>query len=531
MAQPRKRPRYSVPIDEHRHHRLEESPSAQTVIEDDKDGHLIFKNGDVLAKRYLVRAILGQGTFAQVAKVEDLYAQRHRSSYEDDEDDDYDRHHQHHRHRLSDNERRRHHDHHHHHHQTHSNNRHHNYYEPHSMNSSRTNRGRHEYESTTTSSAQSRHHRSHHHHSANNERTKYYALKIIKNIDKYRDAAMYEINVLKKLKLRSTNQHTATVSSNNNINSSNNHSTTDTLEGDNTNASSSSSLLSEAGRRLCVQMFSWFDYHGHMCIVFEILGRSVFDFMKSNNYQAYPMDHVRIIGYQLSLAVNYLHQNKLTHTDLKPENILFICEDYDLAYPTNKLMGKTYKVLKNPSIKLVDFGSATFDHEYHSKIVSTRHYRAIEVILELGWAQPCDIWSIGCILFELYSGLTMFQTHDNREHLAMMERMLGTIPYRMATKTRTRYFKHGYLEWDDTSQPGIYVKDNCKPVRKYMADTTKSHVRLFDLIDKMLTYEPSQRIRCDEALEHEFFDDVPSRYRPPSIVGHDHIFAGQGRAS
>jgi CDC-like kinase len=50
--------------------------------------------------------------------------------------------------------------------------------------------------------------------------------------------------------------------------------------------------------------------------------------------------------------------------------------------------------------------------------------------VELGWAQPCDVWSVGCILFELYLGVTLFQTHDNREHLAMMERILGPIPYR-----------------------------------------------------------------------------------------------------
>ena len=50
------------------------------------------------------------------------------------------------------------------------------------------------------------------------------------------------------------------------------------------------------------------------------------------------------------------------------------------------------------------------------------------MILELGWSQPCDIWSIGCIAFELYLGFTLFQTHDNREHLAMMEKILGPIP-------------------------------------------------------------------------------------------------------
>lgn len=79
------------------------------------------------------------------------------------------------------------------------------------------------------------------------------------------------------------------------------------------------------------------------------------------------------------------------------------------------------KVLLNPEIRLIDFGSATFDDEYHSSVVSTRHYRAPEIILNLGWSYPCDIWSIGCILVEFFTGDALFQTHDNLEHLAMME--------------------------------------------------------------------------------------------------------------
>ena len=75
------------------------------------------------------------------------------------------------------------------------------------------------------------------------------------------------------------------------------------------------------------------------------------------------------------------------------------------------------RILKNPEIRLIDFGSTTFDHEHHSSIVQTRHYRAPEVlkiqevnadehfqtqvILELGWDQSCDVWSVGCIIFEL----------------------------------------------------------------------------------------------------------------------------------
>merc|ERR1719283_654796 len=140
-----------------------------------------------------------------------------------------------------------------------------------------------------------------------------------------------------------------------------------------------------------------------------------------------------------------MHKINLTHTDLKPENILFVDSEHDIIYDPKKK--RDIRIVKRPEIRLIDFGSATFDHEHHSTIVSTRHYRAPEVILELGWSQPCDVWSVGCILFELYRGITLFQTHDNREHLAMMERILGPIPYRMAKRSRkTNYFWRGRLD-------------------------------------------------------------------------------------
>jgi dual specificity protein kinase CLK2/3 len=61
------------------------------------------------------------------------------------------------------------------------------------------------------------------------------------------------------------------------------------------------------------------------------------------------------------------------------------------------LQNREVRRVKCTDIRLIDFGSATFDHEHHSTIVSTRHYRAPEVILELGWAQACDVWSIGLV--------------------------------------------------------------------------------------------------------------------------------------
>ncbi|NIG57998.1 dual specificity protein kinase CLK4 [Pontoporia blainvillei] len=164
------------------------------------------------------------------------------------------------------------------------------------------------------------------------------AVKIIKNVGRYREAARSEIQVLEHL-----------------------------------NSTDPNSVFR------CVQMLEWFDHHGHVCIVFELLGLSTYDFIKENSFLPFQIDHIRQMAYQICQSINFLHHNKLTHTDLKPENILFVKSDYVVKY--NSKMKRDERTLKNTDIKVVDLGSATYDDEHHSTLVSTRHYRAPEVIL------------------------------------------------------------------------------------------------------------------------------------------------------
>ena len=133
-------------------------------------------------------------------------------------------------------------------------------------------------------------------------------------------------------------------------------------------------------------------------------------------------------------TLTVLHDLNLIHTDLKPENILLCHSAYQTFTYNRKIPSSSTtvsrqatkrKVLLDTEIRLIDFGSATFNDEYHSSVVSTRHYRAPEIILGLGWSFECDIWSIGCILVEFFTGDALFQTHDNLEHLAMMEAVVG----------------------------------------------------------------------------------------------------------
>jgi serine/threonine protein kinase len=69
--------------------------------------------------------------------------------------------------------------------------------------------------------------------------------------------------------------------------------------------------------------------------------------------------------------------------------------------------------IEDLSLKVIDFGSATFDNEYHTKIINTRQYRAPEVIIGSTWDKPSDNWGIACIILELYTGELYFSTHES----------------------------------------------------------------------------------------------------------------------
>mmetsp|Transcript_6919 Transcript_6919/g.9595 ORF Transcript_6919/g.9595 Transcript_6919/m.9595 type:complete len:164 (-) Transcript_6919:367-858(-) len=135
-----------------------------------------------------------------------------------------------------------------------------------------------------------------------------------------------------------------------------------------------------------------------------------------------------MFGLQLLKAVHFCHKIKLVHTDLKPENILLVRSDYRYE---KRGRFDDYRVPLSHHIRLIDFGGATFEDDHHSRIINTRQYRSPEVMFGLGWSYPSDLWSIGCILAELYTGELLFKTHEDMEHLALMEKIVGPIPETM----------------------------------------------------------------------------------------------------
>jgi hypothetical protein len=65
-------------------------------------------------------------------------------------------------------------------------------------------------------------------------------------------------------------------------------------------------------------------------------------------------------------------------------------------------------------------------------------------------------------------------------------------------KTKTKYFYHGKLDWDEKSSAGRYVRDHTKPLNRYIMSETPEHLQLFDIIRHMLDYDPATRMTLGE---------------------------------
>lgn len=262
------------------------------------------------------------------------------------------------------------------------------------------------------------------------------------------------------------------------------------------------------GTSFCAKMIDSFSYNGHICITFDILGCDIYHFLEKNEFTPFSLDQVRHIAYQLCHSVNFLHRRGIIHTDIKTDNILFVDSTYTKEYNAETKMN--IRTVNRTDIRLIDFGCAANDEFPLSATISNRNYRAPEVLLNANWSHGVDVWSIGCVLYELYTGYVVFNTDDNdHEHLAIMEKVLGPFPMTMVGQHK--YFTNSKVNFNWNEKP---LEVHChQPLRKSMKAQTDDDLHLFDLMEKMLTFEPNKRIMLQDALRHEFFEKLSPAQR------------------
>jgi dual-specificity kinase len=110
------------------------------------------------------------------------------------------------------------------------------------------------------------------------ETNKRVAIKIIRAIQKYREASRIEVRVLQKLKERDpTNRQFVFLAC---------------------HVLSGPQLIFSFFSK-CIHLLNWFDYRNHICLVSELLGMCVYDFLKENDFAPFPRDHIQSFAQQL----------------------------------------------------------------------------------------------------------------------------------------------------------------------------------------------------------------------------------------
>ncbi|XP_059649397.1 uncharacterized protein LOC132295237 [Cornus florida] len=252
-------------------------------------------------------------------------------------------------------------------------------------------------------------------------------------------------------------------------------------------------------RRHCVRFLSSFKYRNHLCLVFESLQMNLREVLKKFGRNiGLKLTAVRAYAKQLFIALKHLRNCGVLHCDIKPDNMLV-------------------NEVKNV-LKLCDFGNAMFagKNEITPYLVS-RFYRAPEIILGLTYDHPMDIWSVGCCLFELYTGKVLFPGSTNNDMLRLHMELKGPFPKKMLRKGAfTDHHFDQDLNFLSTEEDPVTKKTmkrlilNIKPkdigtvVRSSPGEDPKMLANFKDLLEKVFVLDPEKRITVLQALHHPF---------------------------
>jgi serine/threonine-protein kinase PRP4 len=254
-----------------------------------------------------------------------------------------------------------------------------------------------------------------------------------------------------------------------------------------------------------IRLHRFFDHKGHLCMVFENLSLNLREVLKKFGRDiGINLKAIRAYSQQLFLGLSLLKKCQYLHADLKPDNIL-VNEGRNM-------------------LKICDLGSASPTTEnITAPYLVSRFYRAPEIILGLPYDTAIDVWSIGCTLFELYTGKILFTGRNNNGMLRSIMECRGRFPSKLLKKgTLTYNYFDDLLNFQAIDEDRVtgrmttkMIEIKAKPVRdlrarlvpkgKKMEESERKEGELFlDLLDKCLDLRPEKRITAMEALKHPF---------------------------
>ncbi|CAK4081387.1 unnamed protein product [Aphanomyces euteiches] len=198
-----------------------------------------------------------------------------------------------------------------------------------------------------------------------------------------------------------------------------------------------------------------------------------------NSNQTLTDDHIQYFLYQMLVAIKYVHSASVLHRDLKPSNIL---------------------VNANCDVKLCDFGLARgidgVDGAALTDYVVTRWYRAPEVLLTCSYDKPMDVWAIGCILAELIGRRPLFPGTDFLHQLKIIMEVVGT-----PEESTLDFVTHAKAKRFISKQP------KRRPI-PFGTLYPRASPLAINLLERMLVFDPRERITVDEALAHPYLSSV-----------------------
>ncbi|XP_034938781.1 serine/threonine-protein kinase PRP4 homolog [Chelonus insularis] len=255
----------------------------------------------------------------------------------------------------------------------------------------------------------------------------------------------------------------------------------------------------------CLRLFRHFFHKNHLCMVFEPLAMNLREVLKKYGKDVgLHVKAVRSYTQQLFLALKLLKRANILHGDIKPDNILV---------SESKLV-----------LKLCDFGSAAHAHENEvTPYLVSRFYRAPEIILGIPYDFGIDMWSVGCTIYELYTGKIMFSGKTNNQMLKFFMDLKGKMPNKLIRKGtfKEQHFDSScnflYHEVDKvTEREKVVVMSSLSATRDLGAELGGNSLppeqnrkvgQLKDLLERTLMLDAGKRITVNHALAHPFIQE------------------------